>query len=120
MIMANYKEKIATAEAEILQLQNRAKEYKQKLKAQQNKERTRRICQRGGYIEKVLPETIGLMDEVFREFIDRTLVTEFSRKVLDNLKIDQEKKGVENGDRLLPPQAKITNGKSAVSAQTAE
>jgi hypothetical protein len=120
MIMANYKEKIATAEAEILQLQNRAKEYKQKLKVQQNKERTRRICQRGGYIEKVLPETIRLTDEVFREFIDKALTTDFSRKLLDNFKINQDEAACENGNNLPSSQAKIANGKPAESAKTAE
>ncbi len=92
--MATYQKKIAIAEAEILQLQNRTKEYRQKLKAQERNERTRRICQRGGYIEKVLKDTIALTDENFREFIDKTLTTKFSTNVLEEIKAKQENQTV--------------------------
>jgi hypothetical protein len=87
--MATYQEKIANAEAEILQLQNRVKKHKQELKKQERKAREHRIFQRGGYIEKVLPETITLSAENFREFIDKTLTTKFSVGILEAMKARQ-------------------------------
>ncbi len=48
--MANYEEKMLNARKEAAEALNRAKEYGKKLRKQQGKERTHRICQRGGYI----------------------------------------------------------------------
>jgi hypothetical protein len=95
--MATYQERIASAEAEILQLQNRAKEYKQKLKAQERAERTRRICQRGGYLEKVLPDTIPLTGENFQKLIDAALCTNFAKNKLAELLAEQEKQAAAEG-----------------------
>lgn len=89
--MATYKEKIESTEAEIRQLKNRKKEYNRKMRQQQSRERTHRICQRGGYIEKVLAETIELSDDNFRKFIDETLLTGFAKNKLDKLIAGQEK-----------------------------
>jgi hypothetical protein len=103
--MATYQEKIASAEAEILQLQNRAKEYKQKLKAQERAERTRRICQRGGYIEKVLPDTISLTAENFQKLINDALCTNFARNKLAELLAMQERQAAAEGDSAPPSDA---------------
>jgi hypothetical protein len=114
--VATYQEKIAIAEAEILQLQNRAKEYKQKLKAQERAERTRRICQRGGYIEKVLPDTILLTGENFQNLIDAALCTNFAQNKLTELLTEQERQSASEAvnaetqtganDIVKPPEAK--------------
>jgi hypothetical protein len=89
--MATYQEKISNDEAEIQQLLNRIKGNKQKLKAQQSKERTHRICQRGGYIEKILPDTIPLTAENFQRLIDEALCTNFARNKLTELLAEQER-----------------------------
>jgi hypothetical protein len=94
-----FEEQIANVDEQIVQLENRRKELLAKHKKQLKNERTHRICERGGYIEKVLPETITLPEEVFRAFIDKTLVTDFSRRILDRLKDEQAKlTAAENAD----------------------
>jgi hypothetical protein len=113
--MATYQEKIASAEAEILQLQNKAKAYKQKLKAQERAARTSRICQRGGYIEKVLPDTIPLTGENFQKLIDAALCTNFARNKLTELLAEQERQSTAEGAATDTP----TAGEPAASTDPA-
>jgi hypothetical protein len=80
--MANYKEKIASIEDEIKQLENRKKEYLQKEKAAERTARNHRICKRGGYIESILPTLISFSDEQFQTFIKRTLLTDYATREL--------------------------------------
>ena len=53
-------EQIELAQQEIRQRENRLKELLQKQKVQERKERTHRLCERGGYLESMLPESISL------------------------------------------------------------
>ncbi len=106
--MATYQEKISSAEAEIQQLQNKIKENKQKLKKQERNERTRRICQRGGYIEKVLPDTIPLTAENFQRLIDEALCTNFARGKLTELLAAQERQAAAEGAVTDAPTAGAT------------
>ena len=78
-------EQIEAAQAEIKQKENRLKELLQKHRAQERKERTHRLCERGGYLESILPETIPLTDEQFKSFLDKTLLTDFARRILNGL-----------------------------------
>lgn len=38
-----------------------------------------------GFIEKLLPDTIPLTEEQFKTFVEQTIATEHSRRVLDSL-----------------------------------
>jgi hypothetical protein len=75
-------EQIAAAQRELEQKQNRLKELTQKYKAQERRERTHRFCERHGYIESVLPEMKDLTDTEYKSFIDKTMLTDFARRIL--------------------------------------
>ena len=78
-------EKIASIEEEIKQLENKKKRLIQEQKEQERKDRTNRLCKRMGFIEKLLPGTIPLTEEQFKTFVEQTIATEHSRRILDGL-----------------------------------
>ena len=78
-------EKIASIEEEIRQLENKKKRLIQEQKEQERKDRTNRLCKRMGFIEKLLPDTIPLTEEQFKTFVEQTIATEHSRRVLEGL-----------------------------------
>ena len=78
-------EKIASIEEEIRQLENRRRQLVQEQKAQERRDRTNRLCKRMGFIEKLLPDTIPLTEEQFKTFVEQTIATDHSRRVLDGL-----------------------------------
>ena len=78
-------EKISSIEEEIQQLENRRRQLLQEQKAQERKDRTKRLCKRMGLFESMLPDTISLTDEQFQIFLDKTVATEQSRRLLDGL-----------------------------------
>jgi len=41
--------------------------------------------QTGGLLESMLPETISLTDDLFKSFLEKTIITEHSRRILDGL-----------------------------------
>jgi hypothetical protein len=71
---------------------------------QEQKARTHRLCKRGGYVEKHLPELIPLTDKQFYAFVEKVMQSHFARKVLAELT-------AENADTAEPQ-----NGSSAVQA----
>ena len=46
---------------------------------------TNRLCKRMGLFEKLLPDTIPLTEEQFKTFVEQTIATEHSRRILDSL-----------------------------------
>ena len=78
-------EKIAGIEEEIRQLENKRRQLVQAQKAQERKGRTKRLCKRMGLFESLLPESISLTDEQFQIFLEKTVLTEQSRRILDGL-----------------------------------
>ena len=78
-------EKIASIEEEIRQLENKKKRLIQEQKEQERKDRTNRLCKRMGFIEKLLPDTIPLTEEQFKTFVEQTIATDHSRRILDGL-----------------------------------
>ena len=44
-----------------------------------------RLCKRMGLFEKLLPDTIPLTEEQFKTFLEQTVLTEHSRRILDGL-----------------------------------
>ena len=75
----------SSIEEEIKQLENKKKRLIQEQKEQERKDRTNRLCKRMGFIEKLLPDTIPLTEEQFKTFVEQTIATEHSRRILDGL-----------------------------------
>jgi len=78
-------EKIAGIEEEIRQLENRRKLLLQEQKAQERKDRTRRLCRRAALLESMAPDTVALTDEQFKSFLAQTIATEQGCHVLEGL-----------------------------------
>ena len=75
-------EQIEKAQKEIRQGENRIKELLQKEKVMERKDRTHRLCERGGYLESILPDTIPLSIEQFKSFLRKTLLTNEAKQIL--------------------------------------
>lgn len=78
-------EKIASIEEEIQQLKERQRLLQQQHNTQERKDRTKRLCRRMGLFESLLPDTIPLTDEQFKTFLEKTILTDQSRRLLDGL-----------------------------------
>lgn len=78
-------EKITGIEEEIRQLENKRRQLIQEQKAQERKDRTKRLCRRMGLFESMLPDTIPLTDGQFQIFLEQTVATEHGRRILDGL-----------------------------------
>ncbi len=78
-------EKITSIEEEIRQLENRRRQLVQEQKAQERKDRTKRLCRRMGLFESLVPDTIPLTEEQFKTFLEKTVMTEHSRRILDEM-----------------------------------
>lgn len=78
-------EKIADIELQLIQLENQRKKLVQEQKAQERKDRTKRLCKRMGLFESMLPETIPLTDEQFQTFLEKTVASEYGHRILDGL-----------------------------------
>ena len=78
-------EKIDRLQMEMEQLQNRHKRLIQEKKEQERKDRTKRLCRRMGLFESMLPDSIMLTDEQFKVFLEKTIISEYSRRIMDGL-----------------------------------
>jgi hypothetical protein len=78
-------EQIEMAQKELKEREARVKELLGRQRSKTDKERTHRLCKRGGYIEKVLPGVIVITDEQFETFVKETLLTGYAEKVLMRL-----------------------------------
>lgn len=78
-------EKIADIELQMTQLENLRKKLIQEQKAQERKDRTKRLCKRMGLFENMLPESISLTDEQFQIFLEKAVANEYGRRILNGL-----------------------------------
>ena len=78
-------EKITSIEEEIRQLENRRRQLVQEQKAQERKDRTKRLCRRMGLFESLVPDSIPLTDEQFKTFLEKTVMPDPARRILDGL-----------------------------------
>ena len=78
-------ERIAEAELKKEQLANEIKRLERQHKEEERKARTKRLCNRGGKVEKLLPELITLPEEQFEIFVNTVLLTPHTRKILKEL-----------------------------------
>ena len=82
-------ERIEELNERIEQIKNRQRELKQQHKRQERKNRTKRLCQRMGLFESMLPETITLTDEHFKSFLEKTILSKSASKLLSALLTEQ-------------------------------
>ena len=75
-------ERISSIEEQIKQLENQRKQLVQKQKQDERKARTKRLCQRMGLFESMLPDTIALTDEQFKTFLEKAVANDFGRHTL--------------------------------------
>ena len=78
-------EKIAELETQIEQIRKRQRQERQKYNKAERTARTRRLCERHGLLESMLPDTIPLTADNFKIFLEKTILTEHSRRILDGL-----------------------------------
>jgi hypothetical protein len=85
LIMAKTRaEKIESYKTEIEQLENKRKKLIQEEKAQERKNRTKRLCKRMGLFESLLPDSIPITDEQFKSFLEKTILSESASKLLSS------------------------------------
>jgi len=78
-------EQIESARLEMVQKENRLKELISRQKEQDRRERTHRLCRRGGLVESLLPELAVLDDNQFDIFVNKPLLSGYAAKVLREL-----------------------------------
>ena len=89
-------EKIAGIEENMRQLENQRKQLLQQYKEQERKERTHRICKRGGLLESIMPDTVALTDEQFKTFLEKILLTDSTHRMLANISVQDGTAGGED------------------------
>ena len=110
-------EKITSIEEEIRQLENRRRQLLQEQKAQERKDRTKRLCRRMGLFESLVPDTIPLTEEQFKTYLEKTVAAEHSRRILDELTAQNAAKAaVEDAE----PAAQADTPPTAKTAPTAQ
>ena len=88
--------KIAEQRAKMEQMENEIKRLLRLQKEEERKARTHRICERGGLLESLLPDTIALTHERFKTFLEKTTANDFGRRTLAALMAEQEKENAVN------------------------
>jgi hypothetical protein len=81
-------DRIAELDLEIAQIKNRQRELRLQHNRQVQKERTHRLCRRGGLVEKLLPDLAAITDEQFEIFVKKTLLSGYAEKFLKELAPD--------------------------------
>jgi len=81
----NKLEKVASIDEKMKQLENQRKKILQQHKAQERKDRTKRLCKRMGLFESMLPDTVPLTDEQFKTFLEKTAGNDYGRRTLANI-----------------------------------
>ena len=79
-------EQIAAAESEIKEKEKKLLELKQKHKAQEGKEQTHRLIERGKILESLIENAAALTDGQIQAFLEKTITTDFAVKILSQLK----------------------------------
>ena len=78
-------EQIASAQEELKQKEARVKELLGRQRSKTDKDRTHRLCRRGGLMEKLLPKLATITDKQFEVFVENFLLTADVEKALDAL-----------------------------------
>ena len=79
-------EKIEGIQAQIQQLENERKKLLQQQKEQERKDKTKRQAERGAILESYISGAGTLTNEQIKSFLQKTIQSEYARKILDGLK----------------------------------
>jgi hypothetical protein len=102
------KQKIDESLLEMNELQKKHDELLAKYNAEEQKKRTHRLCKRGGYVEKYLPEIIGLTDKQFYTYVEKVMLTDDARLIL--MAISEE------AEAPAAPQTNVTTAQGGANA----
>jgi multidrug resistance efflux pump len=76
-------EKIASIGEQIAQLENQRKQLIQAQKAQERKDRTRRLIERGAILESLIDGAATLTNDQIKALLEKAISTQNSRRPLD-------------------------------------
>ncbi len=82
-------EMIEIAREEARQKENRVKVLLQRQKEQDRKVRTKRLIERGAILESMIDEPAALTNTQVKCFLEKTIKTEFARKIRASLNTEQ-------------------------------
>ncbi|MDR1246627.1 MAG: DUF3847 domain-containing protein [Clostridiales Family XIII bacterium] len=108
-------QKIEDIESQMAQMKHDRDRLIAEQKAADRKARDHRVCQRGGYIESVLPEVITFTFEQFKEFIRKTLTTEFAKRELAKIAVQSAEPSEANAPIAVKPVAQGVDANGAVA-----
>ena len=103
-------EKIEQQRTKMEQMENELKRLVRRQKEEDRKTRTHRICQRGGFLESLLPDTITLTEARFKTFLEKTVANDFGRRALATLKNEQEIEAAKQNAEITTPNAEDSAG----------
>ena len=69
----------------IEELKKEEKKLVQEQSKEEQKQRTHRLCKRGGEVEKLLPDLKTLSEEQFYLFVEKTLLTDSTKRILADI-----------------------------------
>jgi len=78
-------EQIAARRETLRQDENRLNELLSMKKEKDRKERTHRLCERAGFMESIMPDTMKLTKEKFETFLSQILLNDNAHKILSGL-----------------------------------
>jgi hypothetical protein len=100
--------KIANIEEQIAQLEQQKKNLIQAQKTQDQKDRTRRLIQRGAILESLIADAPTLTNEQIKAFLEKTVTSDYAKRQLAAITAQS-----------APPQVKTPESKAVPSAETA-
>ena len=119
--MTKTTQKRITLDEQIEQMLNQRKQLIQKEKAEARKERTRRLCQRGGAVEKLHPELAAFTDEQFDIFVKKVILSEQTKRIIAEIAaVKPEPSAESQGGFSLPESQVKANPEPAVAVAESE
>ena len=103
-------EQIELAQEEIKKKETRIKELLQRQRSKADKDRTHRLCRRGGLVEKLLPGLAVITDEQFETFVERFLLSGDAEKAIEGMAAQIPAKpknntGTADNEAMLKPES---------------
>ncbi|MDR2558769.1 MAG: DUF3847 domain-containing protein [Oscillospiraceae bacterium] len=119
--MIKTEQKILTIDEQIAQLQNQRKIFVQKKKEEDRRERTRRLCTRGGAVEKLHPEIAEFTDEQFDIFVKKVILSDQTKRIIAEIAaVKPEPSAESQGGFALPESQVKTNSEPAEAENVSE
>jgi len=78
-------QQIDIAQKELEQNQNHLKQLLEAKNEKDRRERTHRLCERAGFMESIMPDTVKLTKEKFETFLSQILLNDYAHQLLQGL-----------------------------------